>query len=58
MPRPRNFWKHLKREKEKYFVGSSGAASDVRIIDPLSGRVVAVVPARKRILPRTLHQVT
>jgi len=48
MPRPRNFREHLKRQKHQWLLGSSGAASDVRILDPSSGKVIEVITARKR----------
>src|SRR5262249_50825008 len=38
-----------KRAEEKRLYGSQGAASTVRKIDPLTGEVVAIIPARSEL---------
>jgi hypothetical protein len=44
MPRRRNFWKHLKRQQQRWLLGSAGPASDIRMIDPRTGQVLRTIP--------------
>lgn len=36
-----------RRERDRFFFGSAGAASPVKKIDPKTGKVVAVIPAHQ-----------
>jgi len=44
---PNNFYRRLKRAKDAFLTGTSGAASDVRRLDPKTGKVIQVITARR-----------
>jgi len=48
----RDFDTKLRWQKQLWQVGTTGAASDVRRLDPKTGQVIETISARKLVLPQ------